>query len=100
MGGIQYAADAIEFMIAGATAVAVGTANFYEPQTPLQVIAGIRDFIAAPRHCGRARNRRFSAGRKVKIFFQRFESRTTKYGILITLSPLRPHTVPISKSPP
>src|ERR1017187_6973271 len=45
MGGIQNAADAIEFMMAGATAVAVGTANFYEPQTPLQVIAGIRDFM-------------------------------------------------------
>lgn len=45
MGGIQNAADAIEFMMAGATAVAVGTANFYEPQTPLQVIAGIREFM-------------------------------------------------------
>ena len=45
MGGIQNAADAIEFMVAGATAVAVGTANFYEPQTPLQVIAGIREFL-------------------------------------------------------
>ncbi|HUA68497.1 MAG TPA: dihydroorotate dehydrogenase [Candidatus Saccharimonadales bacterium] len=45
MGGIQTAADAIEFMVAGATAVAVGTANFYEPQTALQVIAGIRDFM-------------------------------------------------------
>jgi dihydroorotate dehydrogenase (NAD+) catalytic subunit len=45
MGGIQNAADAIEFMLAGATAVAVGTANFYEPQTPLQVIAGIREFM-------------------------------------------------------
>jgi dihydroorotate dehydrogenase (NAD+) catalytic subunit len=45
MGGIQNAADAIEFMVAGATAVAVGTANFYEPQTPLQVIAGLREFL-------------------------------------------------------
>jgi dihydroorotate dehydrogenase (NAD+) catalytic subunit len=45
MGGIQNAADAIEFMVAGATAVAVGTANFYEPQTALQVIGGIGDFI-------------------------------------------------------
>jgi dihydroorotate dehydrogenase (NAD+) catalytic subunit len=32
-------------MLAGATAVAVGTANFYEPQTTLQVIAGIREFM-------------------------------------------------------
>jgi dihydroorotate dehydrogenase (NAD+) catalytic subunit len=45
MGGIQNAADAIEFMLAGATAVAVGTANFYEPQTALQVIAGLRQFM-------------------------------------------------------
>ena len=45
MGGIQNPADAIEFMVAGATAVAVGTANFYEPQTSLQVIAGIREFL-------------------------------------------------------
>src|SRR6202142_3536057 len=45
MGGIQNADDAIEFLMAGATAVAVGTANFYEPQTPLQVIAGLRAFM-------------------------------------------------------
>ena len=45
MGGIQTAADAIEFLMAGATAVAVGTANFYEPQTALQVIAGLREFM-------------------------------------------------------
>jgi dihydroorotate dehydrogenase (NAD+) catalytic subunit len=45
MGGIQNAADAVEFLMAGATAVAVGTANFYEPQTPLQVIAGLREFM-------------------------------------------------------
>jgi dihydroorotate dehydrogenase (NAD+) catalytic subunit len=45
MGGIQNAADAIEFMMAGATAVAVGTANFYEPQTAVQVIDGIRQFM-------------------------------------------------------
>ena len=45
MGGIQSADDAIEFLMAGATAVAVGTANFYEPQTALQVIAGIRQFM-------------------------------------------------------
>jgi dihydroorotate dehydrogenase (NAD+) catalytic subunit len=45
MGGIQNATDAIEFMMAGATAVAIGTANFYEPQTALQVIAGLREFM-------------------------------------------------------
>jgi dihydroorotate dehydrogenase (NAD+) catalytic subunit len=45
MGGIQSAADAIEFLMAGATAVAVGTANFYEPRTALDVIEGIRAFM-------------------------------------------------------
>ena len=45
MGGIQSAADAIEFLMAGASAVAVGTANFYEPQTALEVVAGIQQFM-------------------------------------------------------
>ena len=45
MGGIQTAADAIEFLMAGATAVAVGTATFYEPRTAVQVIAGVREFM-------------------------------------------------------
>jgi len=45
MGGIQNAADAIEFLMAGATAIAVGTANFYEPQTALHVITGLRAFM-------------------------------------------------------
>jgi dihydroorotate dehydrogenase (NAD+) catalytic subunit len=48
-GGIQSAADAVEFILAGATAVAVGTANFYEPQTALQVIAGLRHYMAENR---------------------------------------------------
>lgn len=45
IGGIQTAADALEFIMAGATAVAVGTANFYEPQTALHVLAGIRQYM-------------------------------------------------------
>jgi len=36
---------AIEFLIAGATAVAVGTANFIDHQTPLRVIDGIADYL-------------------------------------------------------
>ena len=51
MGGIQNAADAIEFLVAGATAVAVGTANFYEPQAALQVIAGLCDFMQKKNIC-------------------------------------------------
>jgi dihydroorotate dehydrogenase (NAD+) catalytic subunit len=45
MGGILEPADAIEFMIAGATAVAVGTANFIDPSTPLRVIDGIAAYL-------------------------------------------------------
>ena len=37
MGGIQSAADAIEFIMAGATAVAVGTANFYDPLATIRI---------------------------------------------------------------
>ena len=45
LGGITSARDAIEFMIAGASAVAVGTANFTEPSTSLHVIDGISDYL-------------------------------------------------------
>ena len=45
MGGITSANEALAFLIAGATAVAVGTANFTDPQTTLQVIAGIEAYL-------------------------------------------------------
>jgi dihydroorotate dehydrogenase (NAD+) catalytic subunit len=45
IGGITSAKDALEFIIAGATAVAVGTANFTEPQTALRVVDGIADYL-------------------------------------------------------
>lgn len=41
MGGIRTASDAIEFMIAGASAVGVGTANFIEPGCAVKIIEGI-----------------------------------------------------------
>jgi dihydroorotate dehydrogenase (NAD+) catalytic subunit len=41
MGGIVTAEDAVEFLMAGASAVAVGTAIFTDPEAPLKVIAGI-----------------------------------------------------------
>lgn len=47
MGGIMTATDAVEFLLAGATAVAVGTANFVEPSSAAQVIDGIRDYCVA-----------------------------------------------------
>jgi dihydroorotate dehydrogenase (NAD+) catalytic subunit len=45
MGGIMGPEQAIEFLIAGATAVAVGTANFIDPATPLRVIDGIAAYL-------------------------------------------------------
>jgi dihydroorotate dehydrogenase (NAD+) catalytic subunit len=44
MGGIMEAAHAIEFMLAGAAAVSVGTANLVDPLTPLKIIEGIREY--------------------------------------------------------
>ena len=46
MGGITCAADAVEFLIVGASAVSVGTANFTQPDTSIQVIQGLRDELA------------------------------------------------------
>ncbi len=39
------ARDALEFILAGASAVAVGTANFTDPAAPLRVIEGIREYL-------------------------------------------------------
>ena len=44
MGGVTTGIDAVEFMLAGATAVAVGTANFMNPQATVDVIDGIIDY--------------------------------------------------------
>lgn len=49
MGGITSAKEALAFLIAGATAVAVGSANFTDPQTSLQVIAGIEAYLVRHR---------------------------------------------------
>ena len=45
MGGIMSAEDAIEFIIAGASAVQVGTANFINPSIALEIIKGIETFM-------------------------------------------------------
>ena len=45
MGGIRTAEDAIEFILAGATAVAVGTANFMNPYTTIEVAKGIEAYM-------------------------------------------------------
>jgi dihydroorotate dehydrogenase (NAD+) catalytic subunit len=47
LGGIRTAADALEFLIAGASAVAVGTASFIQPDCAARIIEGIRDYCVA-----------------------------------------------------
>ena len=46
MGGISCAEDAIEFLLAGASAVAVGTANFNDPTVTMKICDGISDYLA------------------------------------------------------
>ncbi len=45
LGGICSAKDAIEFLIAGATAIQVGTANFIDPQITIKIIDGIENYL-------------------------------------------------------
>jgi dihydroorotate dehydrogenase (NAD+) catalytic subunit len=45
IGGIMCAEDALEFLIAGATAVQVGTANFIDPAAMIAVIDGLERFL-------------------------------------------------------
>ncbi len=45
LGGIMTANDAIEFLLAGASAVAVGTANFVNPRASVEIAEGIRDYL-------------------------------------------------------
>lgn len=44
-GGIMTAADALEFLIAGACAVQVGTANFVNPRATMEIISGIEEYL-------------------------------------------------------
>jgi len=44
-GGITTASDAIEFIMAGASAIQVGTASFTNPRAPLDVLEGIEQFM-------------------------------------------------------
>ena len=46
MGGIASAEDALEFILAGATAISVGTANFHNPRTTMEVVEGIEKYMA------------------------------------------------------
>ena len=45
MGGIASAEDAIEMILAGASAVSVGTANFHNPSVTMEIVDGIQDYM-------------------------------------------------------
>ena len=45
MGGIMNATDAIEFFLAGSSAIQVGTANFIDPAISLKIITGINEYL-------------------------------------------------------
>lgn len=45
MGGIATSEDALEFMMAGATAVSVGTSNFINPSVTMEIVDGIREYM-------------------------------------------------------
>lgn len=47
MGGIMTAEDALEFILAGATAVSIGTANFCNPHATIDIVNGIEDYMRA-----------------------------------------------------
>jgi len=50
MGGIQYACDALEFLLAGATGLAVGTALFVDPACLTDIRSGIQDYLRRHGH--------------------------------------------------
>lgn len=47
MGGIATADDALQYFLAGASAIQIGTSTFVDPQTPIKVLSGVRDYCAA-----------------------------------------------------
>jgi len=49
MGGIMTATDALEFLLAGATAVQIGTASFIDPQAAIKILEGIEEFMSEKR---------------------------------------------------
>jgi dihydroorotate dehydrogenase (NAD+) catalytic subunit len=45
LGGIFSAEDAVEYFLAGATAIQIGTANFQDPKAPVRVLDGLTKFL-------------------------------------------------------
>jgi dihydroorotate dehydrogenase (NAD+) catalytic subunit len=52
IGGIQTAADALEFLLVGASAVQVGTANFRNPRACVEILEGVETFLREERLTG------------------------------------------------
>jgi dihydroorotate dehydrogenase (NAD+) catalytic subunit len=50
MGGIMSVADALEFLLAGASAIQVGTASFIDPQASVKILEGIEDYLVKKGH--------------------------------------------------
>jgi len=46
MGGIMNTSDALEFLLAGSTAVSIGTANFVNPRSAIEIISGLKTYIS------------------------------------------------------
>ncbi|HEY8297231.1 MAG TPA: dihydroorotate dehydrogenase [Candidatus Baltobacteraceae bacterium] len=44
-GGIETTTDALEFFLAGASAISIGTANFTDPRVPLRIVEGLREYL-------------------------------------------------------
>jgi dihydroorotate dehydrogenase (NAD+) catalytic subunit len=49
-GGIENVTDALEFFLAGASAIAIGTANFTDPRIPIRIVEELRAYLAARGH--------------------------------------------------
>jgi dihydroorotate dehydrogenase (NAD+) catalytic subunit len=50
IGGIASAMDALEFIIAGATAIQIGTANYYDPHVTVRVVEGLLEYLDRTGH--------------------------------------------------
>ncbi|HEV7178995.1 MAG TPA: DUF561 domain-containing protein, partial [Candidatus Baltobacteraceae bacterium] len=44
-GGIETVTDALEFFLAGASAISIGTANFTDPRVPVRIVEGLREYL-------------------------------------------------------
>ncbi len=51
-GGIETLTDALEFFLAGASAISIGTANFTDPRVPQRIVAELREYLARRRCSG------------------------------------------------